>query len=143
MDECLEEFPGASPFTPASSVFASQHVAGRVYATFDGHFLDDDHPYVYVSNDFGATWKKITTGLPETLISRLAEHPHDANVLAVAHRRGVSFSNDGGATWQSLNTNLPTVPTSVVMFHPRDDALSPRPTDAGSGFSTTPVRCAL
>ena len=115
--------PGLPPFTPASSVLASRHAAGRVYATFDGHYLDDDHPYVYVSNDYGKTWTKIVGGLPETLISRLAEHPRDANVLAVAHRRGVSFSNDGGTVWQSLNTNMPTVPTSVVMFHPRDNAL--------------------
>lgn len=118
-----KNIPGLPPFTPVSSVLASQHVAGRVYATFDGHYVDDDHPYVYVSNDYGKTWKQIVSGLPGTLISRIAEHPHDANVLALAHRRGVSFSNDAGTTWQSLNTNMPTVPTSVVMFHPRDNAL--------------------
>ena len=115
--------PGLPPFTPVSGVLASRHVAGRVYATFDGHLLDDDRPYVYVSDDYGRQWRQITNGLPATPVSRIAENPHDGNVLAVAHRRGVDFSNDGGATWISLNTNMPTVPTAVVMFHPRDDAL--------------------
>ncbi len=115
--------PGLPPFTPVSGVLASRHVAGRVYATFDGHTLDDDHPYVYVSDDYGQHWRQIVSGLPMTPVSRIAEHPHDANVLAVAHRRGVHFSNNGGAMWQSLSTNMPTVPTAVVMFHSRDNAL--------------------
>jgi len=114
---------GLPPFTPNSAVLPSRHVAGRVYATFEGHLIDDDHPYVYVSEDYGKTWRAIVTGLPMTQINRIAEHPRDPNVLVVAHRRGVHFSNDRGTHWQSLSTNMPTVPTSTVMFHPRDNAL--------------------
>jgi len=115
--------PGLPPFTPVSSVVPSRHAKGRVYATFDGHQLDDDHAYVYVSNDYGSTWRAISTGLPMAEVNRIAEHPRSPNLLVVAHRRGVHFSNDAGAHWQSLSTNMPTVPTSTVMFHPRDSAL--------------------
>jgi hypothetical protein len=116
-------FSGLPAFTPNSHVLPSRLAAGRVYATFDGHLVDDDHPYVFVSEDYGRTWRAITTGLPMTQMNRIAEHPRDPNVLVVAHRRGVHFSNDRGAHWQSLSTNMPTVPTSTVMFHPRDNAL--------------------
>jgi photosystem II stability/assembly factor-like uncharacterized protein len=116
--------PGLPPFTMVSSVLASRFVAGRVYATFDGHFSRDNATYVYVSNDFGQSWRAITTGLPAmTPVTRIAEHPRDANVLAVGHARGVHFSNDGGATWQSLMTNMPTVPVRALVFQARDNAL--------------------
>jgi hypothetical protein len=94
-----------------------------VYITFDGHGSQDDNPYVYVSNDFGQSWRAITSGLPKAPVYRLAEHPRDANVLAIGHARGVHFSNDGGATWVSLNTNMPTVSVNSITFHPRENAL--------------------
>ena len=115
--------PGLPPFTPASTVLASRHAPGRVYATFDGHLNDDDHAYVYVSDDYGTHWHAITAGLPTTPINRIAEHPRDPDLLVVGDRRGVHFTNDRGANWYSLATNMPTVPTMTVTFHPRDNAL--------------------
>jgi photosystem II stability/assembly factor-like uncharacterized protein len=114
---------GAPPFTFVSTVLPSAHVAGRVYATFDGHFNNDERAHVFVSNDFGRSWRAITTGLPLTSVFRIAEDPRDPNVLVVGHVRGAHFSNDAGARWQSLNTNMPTIPVRTVIFHPRDDAL--------------------
>ena len=117
------KIPGLPPFTFTTSVTASHFAAGRVYATFDGHFNHDDGTYVYVSNDFGQTWKLIIDGLPKTSIARIVEDPRDGNVLVVGHARGVSFSNDGGEHWQSLNTNMPTVPVRSVVFQARDNSL--------------------
>ncbi len=116
-------FPGLPAFTPVSTVLASHHAAGRVYATFDGHLNDDDHAYVYVSDDYGAHWRAITSGLPATPVNRITEHPRDPDLLVVGDRRGVHFTNDRGASWHSLATNMPTVPTMSVVFHPRDNAL--------------------
>ena len=115
--------PGLPPHTFVSTVLASKHVAGRVYATFDGHFNDDENTYVYVSNDFGQSWRKIINGLPTTSINRIAEHPRSANLLVVAHAYGVHFSNDGGETWHSLATNMPTVPVRSIVFQARDNSL--------------------
>jgi photosystem II stability/assembly factor-like uncharacterized protein len=121
--DVTKNIPSLPPFRLVSTVFPSQHVAGRVYITFDGHGSQDDNPYVYVSNDFGQSWRAITSGLPKAPVYRLAEHPRDANVLAIGHARGVHFSNDGGATWVSLNTNMPTVSVNSITFHPRENAL--------------------
>ncbi len=114
---------GVPSRTPVSTVLASHFAAGRVYATFDGHYNDDYKPYAYVSDDFGQHWRAIVAGLPETSVNRIREHPHNAHVLILAHSRGVHFSNDGGATWNSLATNMPTVPTDDAIIHPRDNAL--------------------
>jgi photosystem II stability/assembly factor-like uncharacterized protein len=109
--------------TYVSAVLPSKYKAGRVYATFDGHFTDEYNPYVFVSDDYGATWRSLAAGLPETSVNRIREHPTDQNVLVIGHSRGVHFSNDGGATWIPLTTNLPTVPVNDLVFQPRDNAL--------------------
>ncbi|MGH7654249.1 MAG: hypothetical protein ACREN6_06250, partial [Gemmatimonadaceae bacterium] len=109
--------------TPVTTVLASRYAAGRVYATFDGHYNDDYKPYVFVSDDFGQSWRSLAAGLPETSVNRIREHPHNSHVLILAHSRGVDFSNDGGATWNSLATNMPTVPVDDAIIHPRDNAL--------------------
>ena len=115
--------PGLPPQTYVSGVLPSRHVAGRVYATFDGHYNDDYAPYVFVSDDFGMTWRSLATGLPETSVNRLREHPKNPRVLVLAHERGVHASNDGGATWMSLATNMPTVSVDDAVFQERDNAL--------------------
>jgi photosystem II stability/assembly factor-like uncharacterized protein len=115
--------PGLPPRTYVSTVLPSRPIAGRVYATFDGHYDDDYRPYVYVSEDYGQTWRSLAAGLPETSINRIREHPKNPRVLVLAHERGVHFSNDGGATWTSLATNMPTVPADDAIFQPRDNAL--------------------
>ena len=106
-----------------STVLPSKYKAGRVYVTFDGHYTDDYKPYVFVSEDFGATWRSLSSGLPETSINRIREHPTNPRVLVLAHERGVHFSNDGGASWTSLATNMPTSPVDDAVFQERDNAL--------------------
>jgi hypothetical protein len=115
--------PGLPPLTFVTTVAASHHVAGRVYATFDGHFNDDENTYVYVSDDFGKTWRKIIDGLPKTSINRLAEDPRTPTLLVVSHAYGVHFSNDAGAHWHSLSTNMPTVPVRSIVFQAKANAL--------------------
>ncbi|HYV97224.1 MAG TPA: hypothetical protein VE967_07235, partial [Gemmatimonadaceae bacterium] len=116
--------PGLPQYTPVTSVMPSRFAAGRVYATFDGHVNDDLKPYVYVSEDYGQTWKSIVAGIPdETTIARIAEHPKDAKFLVLGHNRGVHYSNDGGATWHSLGTNMPNAPVGHLVFQARDNAL--------------------
>jgi photosystem II stability/assembly factor-like uncharacterized protein len=115
--------PGLPANTYASSVLASKHAAGRVYATFDGHFSDDYRPYVYVSDDYGQTWRSLSAGLPETSVNRLREGLTNPRLLFLGHERGLHMSIDGGAAWTSLNTNMPTVPVDDLLLHPRDHDL--------------------
>jgi photosystem II stability/assembly factor-like uncharacterized protein len=114
---------GLPPRTYVSSVLPSKYEAARVYATFDGHFNDDYAPYVFVSDDYGNTWRSLASGLPEASVNRIREHPTDSRLLVIGHSRGASFSNDGGATWHALTTNMPTVPVNDLVFQPRDNAL--------------------
>jgi len=116
-------FPGLPKLSYVSRVVASRHVASRVYATFDNHRSDDYKAYVYVSNDYGQTWKAIDRGLPETSVYAILEHPRIPNLLFLGHERGVHVSIDGGENWVSLNSNLPTVPVAALAVQTRENDL--------------------
>ncbi|HET6957498.1 MAG TPA: hypothetical protein VFI56_12975 [Vicinamibacterales bacterium] len=118
-----ERIAGLPRGTYVSSVLPSRHAAGRVYATFDGHYNDDYRAYAYVSDDYGQTWRSITAGLPATSMHKVREHPRNARLLFAAHERGIHFSIDGGASWSPLNLNMPTVPVDDILIHPRDNDL--------------------
>jgi hypothetical protein len=47
-----------------SRVQASAHERGRVYASLNGYRNDDFSAYLYASDDYGQTWKKIGNTLP-------------------------------------------------------------------------------
>ena len=111
--------PGLPANTYVSSVLPSRFVAGRVYATFDGHFNDDYRPYVFVSEDYGQSWKAISAGLPETGTHRLREDLKDPRLLFLGHEKGLHVSLDGGASWVALNVGMPRVPVDDLLIHPR------------------------
>jgi len=46
-----------------SMIEASTFDAGTAYLAVDRHELDDFRPYIYKTEDFGKSWKKITGGL--------------------------------------------------------------------------------
>ncbi|HEY0677860.1 MAG TPA: hypothetical protein VGD17_06225, partial [Chitinophagaceae bacterium] len=47
-----------------SRVLASQYKESRVYATLNGYRFDHFAPYLFVSEDYGTTWKQIGKDLP-------------------------------------------------------------------------------
>ncbi len=114
---------GLPPMLNISSIVASKYATGRVYLTVDGHFNDDYHPYVFVSEDFGSTWRLISSGLPETSVHRIREHPSKASLLAIGTEMGVYATFDRGEHWTSLNTNIPPVPVYDLLFQEKSNAL--------------------
>lgn len=103
-----------------STIEASRYADGRVYVCLDGHRSNDDDPYVFVSEDFGKTWKSIRTNLPWGSTRCLRESPFNENLLVVGTEFAVYASANRGETWNTLNTNLPTVPVFDFAFHPNN-----------------------
>ena len=103
-----------------STIEASRYAEGRVYVSLDGHRSNDDDPYVFVSEDFGKTWKSIRGNLPWGSTRCLRESPFSENVLLVGTEFAVYASANRGGHWNSLNTNLPTVPVFDFAFHPNN-----------------------
>jgi photosystem II stability/assembly factor-like uncharacterized protein len=102
---------GLPEFARISMIDASSFAAGTAYLAANRYQLDDMRPYLYKTNDYGATWTAITNGIPATEFTRvLREDPERAGLLYAGTERGVWVSFDDGANWQSLRRNLPIVP---------------------------------
>jgi photosystem II stability/assembly factor-like uncharacterized protein len=101
-----------------STLEASRFAEGRCYACFDGHRSDDDNPLVYVTEDYGKTWKSIVANLPWGSTRVLREDLFNPDLLFVGTEFAVFASINRGASWTKINNNLPTVAVHDFALHP-------------------------
>ena len=119
-----DRIPDLPERTYVSRLEPSHHAEGRVYASFDGHRNADYAAYVYVSEDYGDSWRRITSGLPDGWsVNVITEHHRAPNLLFVGNEVGVFVSVDRGEQWVQLKNNLPVVPVDDILIHPRDNDL--------------------
>ncbi len=117
--------PGLKPAAWIATVEASHFDAGTAYVTADHHQDDDYSPFVYMTTDFGKSWKSIRGDLPDRAwwTHVIREDPRNRNLLYVGTEAGVYASWDRGAHWVSLRGDLPVVPVRDIQIHPRDNDL--------------------
>ena len=101
-----------------SRVAASKHKKERVYATLNGYRNDDFTPYVYVSEDYGTTWKSIADGIPASPVNVIVEDPENENLLFVGTDNGLYVSFDQGASWEVLQNGMPNVAVHDLVIQP-------------------------
>ncbi|MHC5020613.1 MAG: WD40/YVTN/BNR-like repeat-containing protein, partial [Planctomycetota bacterium] len=116
--------PGVPGPRYVSAIEPSRHEAGRVYVSLDGHRSDDFRPYVFVSDDAGATWRAIASNLPDDVPVRVVrEDPRVPGLLYAGTETGVWVSRSNGERWERLGRGLPTVPVFDIKIHARDREL--------------------
>ncbi len=106
-----------------SEVVPSRFAAGTVYITVDHHRENDYEPYIWVSDDFGATFRRINAGLAGENVRTLTEDVRNKDVLYIGTETGIFVTLDRGATWRRLKANFPTVRVDELTIHPRENAL--------------------
>jgi hypothetical protein len=92
-----------------SRVQFSKHNPNRIYATLNGYRWDDFSPYVYVSNDLGASWNNISSNLPNAAVNVIREDATNKNLLYLGTDNGLYTSIDEGKNWHIFNKNIPRV----------------------------------
>lgn len=105
-----------------SRIQASKFAEGRAYMAVDGHRSNNFAPYVYVTEDYGKTWKDLSPGLPDRQSSYVVtEGQKNQNLLLVGTEGSIMVSLDRGATWTKYdNPGFPTVPVFDLQIHPRE-----------------------
>jgi len=94
-----------------SQVEASPFDAGTAYIAVERHQFDDLRPYIYKTSDYGKTWTKLGTGIPDnTFVRVVREDPKKRGLLYAGTEQGVFVSFNDGANWRPLKLNLPTTP---------------------------------
>jgi len=106
-----------------ATIEPSRFEEGRVYVALDGHRSDDDDPYVFVSEDFGQTWKSLRANLPWGSTRCVREDLRNPNLLYAGTEFAAWCSIDRGQTWSKMNTNLPTVAIHEFAQHPESGEL--------------------
>ena len=116
--------PGAPEWARVYQVGVSPFDAGTAYVTYDAHELDNPHPYVYKTADYGKTWTSIASGLPPDSPAHVVrENPNLRGFLVVGTDTGLFYSQDEGEHWQPLKANFPTVPIYDLLFVKASDDL--------------------
>ncbi len=103
------------------SVDPSKFEAGTCYVAFDGHQVNIRSPYLYKTIDFGKTWKKITTGIPDSPASYTNVVKEDAvrpGLLYAGTENALYVSFDDGEHWQPFQQNLPHAPVHWAVVQP-------------------------
>jgi photosystem II stability/assembly factor-like uncharacterized protein len=107
---------------------ASPHRKGSAYVAVYRYLMNDFAPYIYATEDYGATWRKLTdgaNGIPADSPTRvIREDPNRAGLLYAGTEFGLYISFDNGTRWQKFNLNLPVTPITDLKVHDRDVVVS-------------------
>jgi photosystem II stability/assembly factor-like uncharacterized protein len=111
------------PATWIPHVEASKFDAATAFVVFDDHRRSNWTPYVYVTHDFGITWKSLVTPEIDGFVHVIEEDTANKNLLFLGTEFGLFVSFDGGAKWMKWTQGLPTVPVRDIAVHPRENDL--------------------
>jgi hypothetical protein len=117
--------PGLQKHSRVSIIDASRHDAGTAYVAVKRYQMNDRSPYIFKTNDYGKTWKKIITGIPEGhYVHAVREDITTPGVLYAGTEHGMYVSFDEGEQWTSLQLNLPDVAIRDLAVTEKDIAIA-------------------
>lgn len=100
--------PALVPWSKVSIMDASHFDVNAAYAAINTIRLDDMRPHIYRTRDGGATWARVTAGIPDgAIVNVVREDPKRRGLLFAGTEQTVYVSFDDGEHWQSLRNNLP------------------------------------
>jgi photosystem II stability/assembly factor-like uncharacterized protein len=107
-----------------SRVIASAYQESRVYVSLNGYRNDNFLPYLYVSDDYGNTWKQIGKTLPNEPINVIKEDQSVDGLLYVGTDGGVYVSIDAGENFMAWTKGLPyAVPVHDIVTQARENEI--------------------
>ncbi|WP_445385347.1 VPS10 domain-containing protein [Robiginitalea sp. IMCC44478] len=116
------------------AVEPSPHNPAKAYIAVLRYQLGDSKPYIYKTENYGQSWKLLTSGsngIPADTPTRVVrEDPVREGLLFAGTEYGMYYSLDDGRNWHSLQHNLPITPVTDLKIHRGDLVLS----TMGRGF---------
>jgi len=104
---------------------------GKMYFAGTKYKSDDFAPYIYVTADYGKTWKKITKGIAENHFTRaIRADKVTAGLLYCGTEYGMYISYNSGDNWFPFQLNLPIVPITDMTIKNNDLVIATQ----GRGF---------
>ena len=120
--------PAMPAMGTVNKIELSTHQAGRAIVAVQKYRLQDFAPYIFLTNDFGASWNLLTNGkngIPSNhFVRAIAEDPDRKGLLYAGTEFGMYLSFDEGKNWQSFQQNLPVTPVTDIEVHEKDLVVS-------------------
>ena len=99
----------------------SPHDPATAYIAVAGFKMNDFTPYIFKTNNYGVSWKKIVKGIPgDTFARSVREDPDRKGLLYAGTETGVFVSFNDGGFWLPLQNNLPEVPITDLRVQRKD-----------------------
>ncbi len=106
----------------------SPHRVASAYYAVVCYLLGDFRPYLWRTDNYGATWTLLTNGsngIPADFPTRVVrEDPEREGLLYAGTDFGVFISFDNGSRWRPMQLNLPVTPVTDMKVHRGDLVLS-------------------
>ncbi len=113
--------PDLPKHSRVSIIEASRHKPGTAYVAAKRYQMDDRTPYLFKTNDYGKTWKKIITGLrADDYAHSIREDITRPGLLYAGMEHGIWVSFTDGETWQPLQLKLPDTQVSDIQVTEKD-----------------------
>jgi photosystem II stability/assembly factor-like uncharacterized protein len=113
--------PQAGKWMLWNCVEADPFKKGTAYFVGTKYKQDDYTPYIFVTNDYGKSWNKITNGIPPTHFARcLRADKKRPGLLYCGTEFGMYISYDYGQNWKPFQLNLPLVPITDLTIKNND-----------------------
>ena len=101
----------------------SKHQPGRAYIVAEDHRRGDWTPHVYVTEDYGLTWRSLSSPNIDGFVHSIEEDPENPDLLFLGTEFGLRVSFDRGDSWEKYTSGVPAVPIRDLVVHPRDGDL--------------------
>ncbi len=118
----IERMPGAPSGAWVPQIHASTHAAGEAFVVIEDHRRDDWTPYVYHTEDFGASWRRIADDVDGYALS-VVQDPEVAELIFVGTDRGLWVSADDGESWERWTHGVPATPVRDMVIQHRENDL--------------------
>jgi photosystem II stability/assembly factor-like uncharacterized protein len=120
---------GLPPGGRVQNIEDSPHRKGSAYVAVYRFLREHDlKPYIYRTDDYGATWTLLTdgkNGIPADFPTRVVrEDPAREGLLYAGTEFAAFVSFNNGRSWQSLQQNLPATPVTDLRVHRNDLVIS-------------------
>src|SRR6185436_18690532 len=119
---------GMPPMGRVQSIDDSPHRKGSALVSYYRMLLGEFKPYIYKTDDYGATWTLLTdgkNGIPGDYPTRVArEDPGREGLIYAGTEFGMFVSFNGGKSWQPFQLNLPNTPVTDLKVHRGDLTVS-------------------
>ncbi|MBL4642722.1 MAG: glycosyl hydrolase [Flavobacteriaceae bacterium] len=106
-----------------SRIIASKYKKGSVYVTLNGMRSDDFGVYMYSSENYGQTWKSISSNIPSSAVNVIKEDTENEHILYAGTDNGLYVSFNNGTDWHAFSNGLPNVAVHDIVIQERDKEL--------------------